>query len=83
MTNTHLAAVVGHIDDASVPWMDGGNHTYKLLRAERASGLRVLRVRLPPGFRAPRHRHTADTIGFTLAGAGGTKNMAAATKPSR
>src|SRR5688500_12830678 len=61
MTKTHLPAIVGHVDDATVPWMDGGDHRYKLLRAERASGLRVLRVQLPAGFRAPRHRHTADT----------------------
>ena len=71
MTNTHLAAIVGHVDDATVPWMDGGNHRYKMLRVEKGTGLRVLRVQLPPGFRAPRHRHTADTIGFTLSGAWG------------
>jgi 2,4'-dihydroxyacetophenone dioxygenase len=69
--DSQIAAIVGHVDDAMVPWIDGGNHVYKLLRAERATGLRVLRVQLPPGFRAPRHRHTADTIGFTVAGAWG------------
>jgi quercetin dioxygenase-like cupin family protein len=71
MINTQLAAVVGHVADESIPWIDAGDHRYKLLRVERASGLRVVRLQLPPGFRAPRHRHTGDTIGYTLSGAWG------------
>jgi hypothetical protein len=71
MTSSQLAAIVGHVADETIPWMDGDNHRYKLLRVERGTGLRVLRLQLPAGFRAPRHRHTGDTIGYTLSGAWG------------
>ncbi len=71
MTDANAGTVVGHVDDASVPWMDGGNHLYKLLRVERATGVRVLRLLLPPGFRSPRHRHTGHSYGYTTAGAWG------------
>ena len=71
MANLMTGAPVGHVDDASVPWMDGGNHEYKLLRAERATGWRVIRILFPPGFRAPRHRHTGHSYGYTVSGAWG------------
>jgi len=63
--------IVGHVDDASVPWMDAGEYQWKILRVDRPSGERVLRFRFPPGFRAPRHRHTGHSFGYTTAGAWG------------
>ena len=71
MAAVSMGPVVGHVDDASAPWVDAGDHEYKMLRVERASGFRVLRLRLPAGFRAPRHKHTGNSYGFTLSGAWG------------
>jgi quercetin dioxygenase-like cupin family protein len=76
MADLQVAPIVGHVDDASVPWVDAGDHSYKMLRVERATGVRVLRFRFPPGFRAPRHRHTGHSYGFTVAGAWGYEEYA-------
>src|SRR5206468_2436671 len=51
--------------------IDRPDHRYKLLRVERASGLRVLRTQMPPGFRYPRHRHSGSVIAFTVRGVWG------------
>jgi len=71
VTDSDVGTVVGHVDDASVPWMDGGNHLYKVLRVEHDTGVRVLRLLLPPGFQSPRHRHTGHSYGYTISGAWG------------
>ena len=68
---TYVAPIVGHVDDTTVPWMNAGDHEFKILRVDRASGERVLRFRFPPGFRAPRHKHTGHSYGFTMTGAWG------------
>jgi quercetin dioxygenase-like cupin family protein len=73
--------MVGHIDDASVPWVDAGDHEFKILRVERGSGERVLRFRFPPGFRAPRHRHTGHSYGYTTTGAWGYEEYGSRYEP--
>jgi quercetin dioxygenase-like cupin family protein len=81
MTDARVAPIVGHIDDASVPWVDAGDHEFKILRVERGSGERVLRFRFPPGFRAPRHRHTGHSYGYTTSGAWGYEEYGSRYEP--
>jgi quercetin dioxygenase-like cupin family protein len=71
VTGSDIGTVVGHVDDATVPWVDGGNYRFKILRAEHDTGIRVLRLLLPAGFRSPRHRHTGHSYGYTVSGAWG------------
>ena len=71
MKSLGLAPIVGHVEDASAPWIDLGSYRYKMLRAELGSGLRVMRIVFQPDFRSPTHRHSGHTLGYTVSGAWG------------
>ena len=71
MKSLSLPPVVGHVDDASTPFIDMGKYCFKMLRAELSTGLRVMRIVFAPDFRSPTHRHSGQTLGYTVSGAWG------------
>jgi 2,4'-dihydroxyacetophenone dioxygenase len=71
MKSLGLPPIVGHVDDASTPFIDMGSYRFKMLRADLASGQRVMRIVFEPDFRSPTHRHSGWTLGYTVSGAWG------------
>ncbi len=61
--------IVGHVNDADIPWVDcGGGIELKVIRVDQAQGHWVVRNRFQPGVRLQTHRHTGCVNGLTISG---------------
>ena len=59
-----------HLGEEEIPWVDTYNGVHiKLVLADAANGLWIVRNRFVPGSVVQKHRHTGAVYGYTLTGA--------------